>query len=163
MPTHPAPTRRVLLQARWAWVGFLVGCFVGLAVALPFVNQIQIHSKQWFIVPMLWLALAVPATLGLYGHCFRGEWARSSGAALPRLFMGHHLDLGGAHDRRGPFSGVVPAGGQRLAGHLAGRLDADAAGLDRAAFGARKRRGLSPISSSNFLRTGPGGRSSTGF
>ena len=76
-----ASTSAALRKAWWVWMMFVLGSAAAMVLVLPIANNIQIHAKQWFIVPLLWLTLAVPATLGVYGHCFRGEWATSGGGA----------------------------------------------------------------------------------
>ncbi|MEM9914908.1 MAG: hypothetical protein AAF911_08105 [Planctomycetota bacterium] len=69
---------------RRAWIrwALLAGASVlGMAAILPFAESMQINAKAWFIAPTLWLLLAVPATIGVYGHCFRD---RSTGDDGPR-------------------------------------------------------------------------------
>lgn len=81
--THSAMTR----QAWWCWALFVGGSALAILALLPLADQVQIHAKQWFIVPLLWLALAVPATVGVYGHCFRGEWTGADQSIAPADYL----------------------------------------------------------------------------
>ncbi|MEM9420393.1 MAG: hypothetical protein AAGA25_15295 [Planctomycetota bacterium] len=40
------------------------------------------NDKTWFIAPVLWLLLAVPATVGVYGHSFRNPAGLGADADL---------------------------------------------------------------------------------
>ncbi|MEM7626165.1 MAG: hypothetical protein AAF333_11265 [Planctomycetota bacterium] len=65
----------------------MIGSAAIMLVVLPLAGHVQIHAKQWFIVPLLWLALAVPATVGVYGHCFREEWAGADRSVPPAEYL----------------------------------------------------------------------------
>lgn len=78
--SQPTSSSKILRKAWWNWMLFTGGSAAAILLVLPWADSIEINAKQWFIVPLLWLALAVPATVGVYGHCFRGEWAAKSQA-----------------------------------------------------------------------------------
>lgn len=44
-----------------------------MALLLPTADILQINAKAWFIAPILWMLLAVPATIGMYGQYFRDD------------------------------------------------------------------------------------------
>ena len=78
--------------SRQAWIrwGLLTGISaLGMAVLLPLIDSLQINAKAWFIAPTLWLLLAVPATIGVYGHCFgdRGGSADDRPASEPGDYL----------------------------------------------------------------------------
>lgn len=76
MNTQPTSSPATPLQRGWwTWAGLTGVSVLGMLVVLPRVDILQINVSQWFVVPLLWLALAVPATVGVYGHCFRREWS----------------------------------------------------------------------------------------
>lgn len=56
------------------------GCVLAMIVVLPSVDFLQINAETWFIAPVLWLLLAVPATIAMYGPYFRDD--RADGAAV---------------------------------------------------------------------------------
>lgn len=73
----PVSSQPAVLRRAWLRWSLLVALsVVGMIALLPLVDSLQIDAKAWFIAPVLWLLLAVPATIGVYGHCFRDEWGQ---------------------------------------------------------------------------------------
>ncbi|MEO1236500.1 MAG: hypothetical protein AAFX76_06905 [Planctomycetota bacterium] len=96
-------------EAWWAWSGLTASAAVGIAVALPWMGRLPWDGvAAWFLLPVLWLLLAVPATLGVYGSSFRGGLGGGLGGDEG---AGPGSD-GGAGKRRAMVSvwGVLTAG-----------------------------------------------------
>jgi hypothetical protein len=75
-----SPDRAVALRKAWWTWGMLAGfSLVAMLVVLPLAARSGGEAPAWVLVPVFWLALAVPATVGVYGHCFAGEWRRGVG------------------------------------------------------------------------------------
>lgn len=75
----PALYPQVQRRAWWRW-GLLTGASVlGMLLLLPAADAMQSQSDAWFIVPVLWLIFAVPATVGVYGRCFRDDYGEAAG------------------------------------------------------------------------------------
>lgn len=71
----------VVRRAWWRW-GLLTGLSVAaMLLLLPAADVMQTQSSAWFIVPVLWLVFAVPATIGVYGRCFRDHFGAVSGGS----------------------------------------------------------------------------------
>ena len=75
-----------LRRARWTWAMLSAACLLAMVIVLPLADDTGLSAHAWVLVPVFWLALAVPATIGVYGHCFRAEWSddhkhRTTGAA----------------------------------------------------------------------------------
>lgn len=64
----------LLRRARLRWGILTVLSVLGMAVVLPRVGLLGLDVRAWAIAPVLWLLLAVPATVGMYGHYFRDDW-----------------------------------------------------------------------------------------
>ncbi len=81
--THndPVSRQKVRRQAWWTWGLLLLLCVAATLVLLPQAERLALAGPgdggAWLMVPILWLILAVPATLGVYGACFRGGWGPS--------------------------------------------------------------------------------------
>lgn len=51
-----------------------------MVAVIPQAEYTQLNEKHWLIAPFLWLLLAVPATLGMYGGFFAGRWGGAEDA-----------------------------------------------------------------------------------
>jgi hypothetical protein len=69
-----------LRRAWWTWGMLVGGSVIALLVLLPQVGAWGLEARAWALLPVLWLLMAVPATIAVYGQCFRGEW--SAGPAV---------------------------------------------------------------------------------
>ena len=96
-------------QAWWTWGLLVLLCSAAMVVLLPRADELALAGPggggAWFIVPVLWLVLAVPATLGVYGSCFRGGWGGGAGAGAEGS-----ASVGLAGDRDGDTAAEVLGG-----------------------------------------------------
>jgi len=74
-PTSPDPT--ILRRAWFRWAVLTGASGLGMAMLLPAVGFLQIDVNAWLIAPLLWLLLAVPATIAVYGQYFRDDSTQS--------------------------------------------------------------------------------------
>ena len=74
------------LRAAWSrWALFAAISVGGLAAVVPLAERTGLSGEAWFVVPLLWLALVVPAVAALHGHCFRSEWSEQR--MLPEAYL----------------------------------------------------------------------------
>ena len=103
-------------RAWWTWGLLVLLCGAAMVVLLPRAEALALAGPggggAWFIVPVLWLVLAVPATLGVYGNCFRGGWGGmpATDAAGAGADGGSGLEAGLAGDAAGDTAAQVLGG-----------------------------------------------------
>lgn len=80
MQTTSDPSTKMLTpahavrKANLVWLTLTAICVVGVIVVVPLAERSPLSAEAWFIAPLLWLAMAVPAAAMLHGNSFRGEW-----------------------------------------------------------------------------------------
>lgn len=78
-PPTPFPPSALLRRAWWRWCVLTGLSVAGMVAVLPLAESVQINATAWFIAPILWMLLAVPATIGVYGQHFRGDGGYAAG------------------------------------------------------------------------------------
>ncbi|MEM8737718.1 MAG: hypothetical protein AAGG38_04470 [Planctomycetota bacterium] len=68
----------------WVWSVFVLASVLSMVLVLPWIDRASGGVEAWFMVPVLWMLLAVPATLGVYGSCFRDRPAGDGDTPAPR-------------------------------------------------------------------------------
>lgn len=81
-PDNRSVTEAVRRRAWARWLGLAGLAVLPMLLVVPVADRVPLGASAWWLVPVFWLLLAVPATLAGYGHCFRPGYTGSAEAYL---------------------------------------------------------------------------------